>query len=175
MAWGALSLAIASFICIGLGVLFTPVPGVGAVFAFGAPLLALAGIIVGGRAVSRAKAVVAGVPGPGGAMISGPGEASGLAQAAVIASALAFVPAMITALTCGACNALCATADFRTSHQLGGGIDPLDMLRRAGMQQAGGSGGPDPGITVPSAPADGGVPNAPSTLPPPPLAPGPPP
>ena len=39
MAWGALSLAIVSFLFIGLGVLFTPVPGVGAAFAFTAPLL----------------------------------------------------------------------------------------------------------------------------------------
>jgi hypothetical protein len=179
MAWGALSLAIVSFLFIGLGVLFTPVPGVGAVFSFGAPLLALAGIILGGRAVTKSKTAVP--AGPGGALaVPGGGEGSGLALAAVIASAIAFVPAVITALTCGACNALCATGSIQTQgFSTGSGtgmgtgtgtIDPFDLLR-------GRRPGADAGLVVPDGPApDGGAPAeppAPGGLPPPPLSPGP--
>jgi hypothetical protein len=171
MAWGALSLAIASFLCIGLGVLFTPVPGLGAVFSFGAPVLALVGIILGGRAVSRSKAVPAAA---GGAPVPAPAESSGLALAAVIASALAFVPAVITALTCGACNALCAAGEVSTRHSFKTGVDPFDVLLGPGVR------GPDlapgdAGAADPAAAVDGGAPaSGPQpVLPPPPLAPGP--
>jgi len=190
MAWGALSLAIVSFLFIGLGVLFTPVPGVGAVFSFGAPLLALAGIILGGRAVTKSKAAVS--AGPGGAMAvpAAGGEGSGLALAAVIASAIAFVPAVITALTCGACNALCATGSiqthgFSTGKGPGSGtIDPFDLLR--GGARRGSLLDGDAGLVVPNGPApdagtaDSPIPAAPApapappgALPPPPLSPGP--
>jgi len=172
MAWGALSLAIVSFLFIGLGVLFTPVPGVGALFSFSAPLLALAGIILGGRAVSKSKA--AAPAGAGAVVMPGGGEGSGLALAAVIASALAFVPAMITALTCGACNALCATGSFQTHQRIGSGtIDPFDLLRGAGRPGSLRDG--DAGLLVPNGPAPdaGAQDDAPSMLPPPPLAPGP--
>lgn len=171
MAWGALSLAIVSFLFIGLGVLFTPVPGVGAAFAFTAPLLALGGIILGGRAVTQSKAAAPS------------GQGSGLALAAVIASALAFVPAVITALTCGACNALCASGKFQTQQHWNtstGTVDPFEVLRRSGAL------GPidgDAGVAAPAEPAP--APNAdagtgtgtgtgqPAMLPPPPIAPGP--
>jgi hypothetical protein len=164
MAWGALSLAIVSFLFVGLGVLFTPVPGVGAAFAFTAPLLALAGIILGGRAVTQSKAAAPSSQG------------SGLALAAVIASALAFVPAVITALTCGACNALCASGKLQTQQHWStssGAVDPFDVLRRSGAL------GPidgDAGVAVmpdqPAPPADAGA-GQPALLPPPPIAPGP--
>jgi hypothetical protein len=172
MAWGALSLAIVSFLFIGLGVLFTPVPGVGAAFAFTAPLLALAGIILGGRAVTQSKAAA---PMGGGTAVGPSGQASGLALAAVIASALAFVPAVITALTCGACNALCASGRFQTQQHWNtstGTVDPFDVLRRSGAL------GPidgDAGVAVPAEPAraaDAGA-GQPMELPPPPIAPGP--
>jgi len=178
MAWGALSLAVASFICIGLGVLFTPVPGLGALFAFAAPVLALTGIIVGGRAVSRSKAAPALAGGP--AAPSNSGEGSGLALAAVIASALAFVPAMITALTCGACNALCAAGEIGTRHQIQTGVGPFDVLLGPGMRAPSGfegdAGAALPGDLEPASRGDAQVPSeGPSdlTLPPPPLAPGP--
>jgi hypothetical protein len=183
MAWGALSLAIVSFVFIGLGVLFTPIPGVGAFFSFAAPLLALAGIILGGRAVTKSKAAVSVGPGGGAMAVPAGGEAgSGLALAAVIASALAFVPAVITALTCGACNALCATGSFQTHQNFGTGtgtgtgtIDPFDLLRG----RKGSMFDQDAGLLVPNGPApDAGAaeppaPTAPGALPPPPLAPGP--
>lgn len=160
VAWGALLLAVAAFLCTGLGVLFTPVPGVGAAFAFGAPVLAVIGVVLGGRAVTANKQR---------------GETGGVAQAAVIASGLAFVPAMITALTCGACNALCATGQikpgtFQTSFP-GGTFDP--RLNPGGT----GSGAPVPawpGTGAQLAPDAGSAPDdSPSALPPPPLAPGP--
>lgn len=172
MAWGALSLAIASFVCIGLGVLFTPVPGLGALFSFGAPVLALAGIILGGRAVSRSKAAPAMAGGP----VPAPAETSGLALAAVIASALAFVPAVITALTCGACNALCAAGEVTTRHNIKTGIDPFDVLLGPGVRGPN-TIAPDAGTVDDARPVDGGAKAAPGTqpvLPPPPLAPGPP-
>jgi hypothetical protein len=183
MAWGALSLAIVSFLFIGLGVLFTPIPGVGALFSFAAPLLALAGIILGGRAVTKSKAAVS--AGPGGAVaVPAGGAGSGLALAAVIASALAFVPAVITALTCGACNALCATGGIQTRQNFGTGmgtgtgtIDPFDLLGRGGRRGSLFDG--DAGVVVPDGPApdaaaaDAPAPAAPGALPPPPLAPGP--
>jgi hypothetical protein len=173
MAWGALSLAIVSFLFIGLGVLFTPVPGVGAAFAFTAPLLALAGIILGGRAVTQSKAAPVG----DGTTVAHAAQGSGLALAAVIASAIAFVPAVITALTCGACNALCATGNFKTQQHWNtssGTVDPFDVLRRSGA--LGPSDG-DAGVAVPDAPqpsadAGAGQPTA-LPLPPPPIAPGP--
>ena len=174
MAWGALSLAIASFVCIALGVLFTPVPGLGALFSFGAPALALAGIILGGRAVSQSKAAAPAVA--AGGPVPAPGETSGLALAAVIVSALAFVPAVITALTCGACNALCAAGEVTTRHNIQTGIDPFDVLLGPGVR------GPDlvepdAGAVGSATSADAGVEAAPGSqpvLPPPPLAPGPP-
>jgi hypothetical protein len=160
VAWGALLLAVAAFLCTGLGVLFTPIPGVGAAFAFGAPVLAVIGVVLGGRAVTANKQR---------------GETGGVAQAAVIASGLAFVPAMITALTCGACNALCATGQIKPgTFQTGfpsGTFDP--RLTPGGT----GSGAPVPAwpSTGPQATPDAGsaADDAPVVLPPPPLAPGP--
>jgi hypothetical protein len=168
VAWGALLLAVAAFLCTGLGVLLTPIPGVGAAFAFGAPVLAVIGIVLGGRAVTANKQR---------------GETGGVAQAAVITSALAFVPAMITALTCGACNALCATGQIKTgTWQTGipsGQLDPF--AKPSGTGGASGANGaanipawpsaaPD---TAQAAPDAGSARAAPAPLPPPPLAPGP--
>jgi hypothetical protein len=159
VAWGALLLAVAAFLCTGLGVLLTPVPGVGAAFAFGAPVLAIIGVVLGGRAVTANKQR---------------GETGGVAQAAVIASALAFVPATITALTCGACNALCATGQIKTgTFQTGFPGGPLDPRGKPSGASGTGSSAkvPDwPGDTVQGAPDAGSTPSA---LPPPPLAPGP--
>jgi hypothetical protein len=94
MAVSSILLAALSLISIGLGVLATPIPGLGAVFAFGAPALALAGVVTGGVAMSRAKRA---------------NQPRDLAVAGAVANALCFVPALLTALTCGVCNALCAT------------------------------------------------------------------
>lgn len=137
MAVGSIIVAALSLLCIGLAVLFTPVPVVGAVFAFGAPALAIAGLIMGGTSISRARRA---------------GQGSDLALAGVIFSALCLVPALLTALTCGVCNALCSTGRIETHRDF-----------RFGVQR--GSGLP--------ADSDAGPPHAPAPPPfPPPAAPG---
>jgi hypothetical protein len=78
---GSIVLAFLALGCVGLGVLTTPIPIVGAVFSF----------VVGGLALSRAKRE--GRPGDG-------------AIAGIVMSALALIPALLVALTCGVCNAL---------------------------------------------------------------------
>ncbi|MDH5675810.1 MAG: hypothetical protein OEZ06_27040, partial [Myxococcales bacterium] len=89
----AILLGVTSFVATGLGVLLTPVPVVGAIFAFGAPVLALSGVILGGRAMGEARRQ---------------GRGEGTPLAGVIVSALAFIPALLTAVTCGVCNAMCS-------------------------------------------------------------------
>jgi hypothetical protein len=151
MAAGSLALAAVSFVCIVLGVLFAPLPGVGAVFAFGAPALALAGIILGGKAMSRDKQL---------------GQPSGLAQAGVIASTIAMVPALLTAMTCGVCNAFCASGDFQVQRHFDvqvGGSQPGS----SGSGAAGSGGAPPP--AAPEKPSEPGTP--PPPFPPPPIAP----
>jgi hypothetical protein len=76
-----------------------------------------------------------------------------LALAGVIASALCFVPALITALTCGVCNALCSTGQIQTRRDFHFGV------------QRGAAGSP------PAQAGQGGTGLAPS-LPPPPRASG---
>lgn len=171
MAIGALLLAIAAFFSMGLGVLFTPVPWVGALFSFGAPALAIAGIVIGGKAVTANKQENRG---------------GGLALAGVITSAIALVPAMITALTCGTCNALCTTGGVQSRHGVYSFGTPSGALRDL-LQPPGNDAGhvpfSDPSRRrlrddtpfrqppgTPGAP-DGGA--AEPALPPPPLAPGP--
>jgi hypothetical protein len=152
MAAGSLALAVVSFVCIVLGVVLAPMPGVGALFAFGAPALALAGIVIGGKAMSRDKQR---------------GASPGFAQAGVFASTIAFVPALLTAMTCGVCNALCAGGEFSAQRhfdvQFGNAQPPS-----AGAAGAGSAEPPPP-------PAQSQKPDAPGTpppaFPPPPIAP----
>jgi len=121
MAALSIVLGVLSLACVALGVLFTPVPLMGAAFSFGAPALAIAGIVVGGIAMSRAKRSVAlaapqGLPNAGPsapAQAPNPGS-SGVALTGVIVSALALLPALLTALTCGVCNAVFSTGQFQT-------------------------------------------------------------
>jgi hypothetical protein len=153
MAAGSLVLAVVSFICIVLGVVFAPLPGIGAVFAFGAPALAITGIVLGGKAMSRDKQR---------------GAVSGLGQAGVIASTIALVPALLTALTCGVCNALCAGGDFQTQRHFNVqfGSPQQGGQGRAGSGGAGNGGQQPP---APDKPAEPGAP--PPPFPPPPIAP----
>ena len=99
MAAGSIALAVLSFVSMVAGVLTTPIPGVGAAFSFGAVALAIAGIVLGGKAMSRAKQR---------------GGANGAGQAGVIVSALALAPALLTAMTCGLCNAFCSDGRIQT-------------------------------------------------------------
>ncbi len=83
---GALSLLMA------IGGIFTAaMPVVGSLFAFGSPLLALTGIILGGIGHSRSQ------------------DMKGVAVAGLVISIVGFVFGLLVAMTCGMCNA-CVTA-----------------------------------------------------------------
>jgi hypothetical protein len=151
MAAGSLVLALVSFVCIVFGVLLSAVPGLGAVFAFGAPALAIAGIVLGGKAMSRPKQQ---------------GAVSGVGQAGVIASTIALVPALITAMTCGVCSAFCADGGFQTQRRFNVQFGTPQQQQHPGSGAAG-SGAAQP--QRPDTPADPGAP--PPAFPPPPIAP----
>ena len=103
MAVASLILGIFSiFAAIG-GVGTVMVPYLGSFLSFLAPLVALAGVILGGVGLSQANRS---------------GEATGLAMAGLIVSGVAFLPALLLALTCGMCNAACSNNAART----GGGV-----------------------------------------------------
>jgi hypothetical protein len=113
MAALSILLGVLSLACVALGVLTTPIPVLGALFSFAAPLVAIAGIVVGGLAMSRsqqaaARPVTPGEPAPAAA----PTRRVGLPG--VIVSAVALLPALLTAMTCGVCNALCSTGQIQT-------------------------------------------------------------
>lgn len=91
-------LALAAFLFTGGGLLAVIVPVLGAIIAFAAPALALAAIVTGGVAMSRA---------------SRNRENNGTGLAGLILGMLAFVPAMFVATTCGLCNALFSAGDFQ--------------------------------------------------------------
>jgi hypothetical protein len=150
MAVVSLLLAAFSLLFIPLGVVLSPIPIVGSVFAFGAAALSLGGIITGGVAMSRAKRAA---------------QPTGIAQTGVILSALSLVPALLTALTCGVCNALVSSGGIETHR----GFDVR-------LQQGLPLGAPDGGPVAPSAPEPPPTPAAPSqpgapppAFPPPPI------
>src|SRR5687767_13598514 len=76
------------------GVVFTIFPVFGSALSFLAPLLAIAGTVMGGLSYSRAKRE---------------GMSTGAPLAGIIVNAIAFLPAVAVAMTCGLCNA-CITA-----------------------------------------------------------------
>jgi hypothetical protein len=155
MAVGSIVLAALSLASIGLGVLATPVPVLGAVFSFAAPALALGGIITGGIAMSRARRE---------------NRPRDLALAGVIASALCFVPALLTALTCGVCNALCSSGGFETRRDFHFGVQGSP----AGTGAFGGAGQGGPVRRAPAADAPEADAGAPRPFAPPPAFPPPP-
>lgn len=97
MGTGSIILGAFAFICMIAGALLSLVPFLGTMLSFLAPVLALAGIILGGVALSRAKA--------------GAGESEGLAVGGLVTSIIAFIPSVLVALTCGLCN-VCATGMY---------------------------------------------------------------
>lgn len=113
MGIGAIVLGVFAFICTIGGALLAWVPFLGTMLSFLAPVLALGGIILGGVALSRAKA--------------GAGESEGLAIGGLVTSIVAFIPSVIVALTCGLCNT-CATAMY---------LDPSITAYDAGHPEAG--------------------------------------
>jgi hypothetical protein len=154
MAAGSLVLAVVSFVCMVLGVVFAPLPGIGAVFAFGAPALAITGIVLGGKAMSRNKQR---------------GEVSGVGQAGVIASTIALVPALLTAMTCGVCNAFCATGEFSTQRHFNVQLGTPQQPQQPGAGTAGSGAAAGPQTPDPDKARDPGAP--PPAFPPPPIAP----
>lgn len=179
MVIGAVLLSFVAFVCMGLGLLLTVVPVWGAVFSFGAPALAMIGMILGGRAMSEANKA---------------GQPSGFALASVIMNALAFLPAVVVAMTCGVCNACVSAGGL----QQGSTQQIQWMLPQQGLQPSfRDAGAPPPPLRdepepTPSTPDDPASPDSPDSeradtqgtaapkapqpqpaLPPPPLAPGP--
>lgn len=179
MVIGAVLLSFVAFVCMGVGLLLTVVPIWGAVFSFGAPALAMIGMIMGGRAMSEANKA---------------GQPSGFALASVIMNALAFLPAMVVAMTCGVCNACVSAGGLQqgSTQQIQWMLPQQGLrphFRDAGAPPPPFRDEPEPSPSPPDAaephdspatkPADPPEPAAPnrpaprSTLPPPPLAPGP--
>ncbi len=112
MAWGSVAVGALSFIMMVMGFFLSPVPILGSLLSFGAPVVAIAGIVMGGVAMSRAKQM---------------GQESGAATAGLIVSIIAFFPALLVALTCGMCNA-CVTAGAlnpNTRRRMGSGGFPF--------------------------------------------------
>jgi hypothetical protein len=187
---GLLSILLSALavVCAGVGVLTTPIPKLGLIFAFGAPALALAGIILGGSAMSKAKRA---------------GQTSETGRIGAILSALAFVPSVVVALTCGVCNAFFSTGDMQVqkNFHFGGqpfGADAGTLLLPAPQRvHPSDPNEPEPNAqtppgtrppgsklrpgqppqpdqpTQPRAAPEPQEPQAPGTLPPPPLPPGP--
>lgn len=137
MTAGSIVLAIVAFVCVGIGFLTTPIPVVGTVFSFSAPVLALAGVVVGGMALSRARRE---------------GRSGDGAVAGIVMSVLALIPALLVALTCGVCNALFSAGGIEARRDFNVRFGPGHALRA-----------PDAGVSAPGFPPP---PLAPSDLPP---------
>jgi len=158
MAIGSIVLGIAAFLFMVAGIIFTVVPFAGSLFSFGAPLLALAGIVTGGIALSRARAE---------------GQPTGAGLAGLIVSIIAFLCSLVVAVTCGMCNLLCSGGmmNARPGHYLfgdaGPSIGPLQPPTPLAPP------GTDPMFGKLDAGSGPGV-GPPPAFPPPPLPPGPP-
>jgi hypothetical protein len=161
MGVGSLVMAALSLLCIGLSVVTTLwAPVAAAAFSFGAPALALAGVVTGGMAMSRAKREKrSGDVGLAGAIVSG----------------VCFVPALVTALTCGVCNALFSQGHVETHKTFNFGVQSQPQQAPDRPQPGAPNPPPFPGQPAepapaqPDAPPGSPQPDAPPTLPPPPL------
>jgi hypothetical protein len=166
MALVSILLAVLAFVCTIIGFLTTPIPVVGVVFSFGAAAIALAGIMLGGKATSQAKSRAL------------PTDA---ARIAVVLNVLAFVPALLVAFTCGVCNAIVSTGNVHVQKGVDFGFGPggLPGFRRdSGAEpMAPPERAPDAAPGAEPSPAQqqapDSVPSQRPSLPPPPLPPGP--
>jgi hypothetical protein len=180
MAIVSILLSVVALICTAVGFFTTPIPVLGTVFSFGAAAIALGGIILGGRAITRAKQA---------------GQPSDTGRIAVVLNVIALVPALLVALTCGVCNALFSTGNVQVQRDFQWGMAP-SMFGDAGIplppplrqpaqppgdpEPAQPAPGPGPASPVPPAspqepvsPQQPASPQQPSNLPPPPLPAGP--
>lgn len=151
MAVASLVFAALSLVSIVVAVPTTPIPGVGAFFAFGAPALAFAGIVAGALSISRGKRRR---------------EATGLAVAGVIASTLSLMPALFTAVTFGLLNVLFTAGPIQVQRSFQVHVQKGVAVRGADAGLAMPPPGDEPAQAPPRAP---GAP--PPAFPPPPLAP----
>ena len=90
----SLLLAIAALLGTIAGVLLTPFPSVAAALSFAAPLLAVASVVAGAVAISRARRM---------------GDRSTLGLVGLVSGVLVFCPSTFVAMTCGMCNAMVGT------------------------------------------------------------------
>lgn len=88
-------LGILSFILLVGGLVTSFVPYVGSVLSFGAPIVALFGIVLGGVGLSRAKSH---------------GDGSTLATLGLTLNVIGFIFGLLVAVTCGVCNACMSQA-----------------------------------------------------------------
>lgn len=182
MALISILLSVVALLCTAVGFFTTPIPVLGTLFSFGAAAIAITGLVLGGRAVTAAKQQ---------------GRPNDTARIGVVLNALALVPALLVALTCGLCNALFSSGnmqvqrDFRFNTGRGwpsgqdAGPDALPPPQQAAPGEPepppeGTPATPAPPGTHPDQPADPSAPppaqqpGQPSqNLPPPPLPAGP--
>jgi hypothetical protein len=98
MALVSILLSVVALLCTAVGFFTTPIPVVGTLFSFGAAATAIVGIVLGGRAITAAKQL---------------GRPSDTGRIGVVLNALALVPALLVALTCGVCNALFSSGNVQ--------------------------------------------------------------
>jgi len=160
MGVGSIVVGVVAFLFVFGGAILSVVPVAGTILSFGAPVLAIAGIVMGGLALSRAKRE---------------GDSTGLATAGIIVNVIAVIPAIIVALTCGLCNA-CVTAGMmapqdpnRTPWWLDGGTGIVGPGQGWPTPQQPPSGPFDPGLQPPGVPGPGQPVQPPPAFPPPPL------
>jgi hypothetical protein len=178
MALVSILLSVVAMLCTAVGFFTTPIPVLGTLFSFGAAAIALAGVVLGGRAVTAAKQR---------------GRPNDAARIGVVLNALALVPALLVALTCGVCNALFSSGNVQVQRDFQwnmNGFDPdagPNALPPPPRQEPGEPGAPPqpgapavaPGQGSSPQPAQPGQPGAvpqqapPAGLPPPPLPAGP--
>ncbi len=102
-----------SFLFMIGGFFLTAVPIAGSILSFGAPLLSLTGIVLGGMAMSRAKQQ---------------GGSNGVALAGLILNIVAFLLSLAVALTCGLCNACLTSAEMNRRNNPGASSAAGDAL-----------------------------------------------
>jgi hypothetical protein len=130
-------LAILAFVFLLGGMLTSLVPYVGSVLSFGAPLLALFGIVLGGVGMSRAKQH---------------GDSDTFATLGLTLNIIAFLFGLVFALTCGLCNA-CISQSAQQNARWNLGPTP-GSAGGAGMGSPGSAGTwPTPAPTPPTGPS----------------------
>lgn len=97
MGLAAIIVGVLSLVFLALGLFLWVIPVLGPLVTFGAPILGIAAIILGGVAMSRAKQ---------------DGESSSAGIAGLVMGIIGTLFGIIEALTCGICSALCTTAAF---------------------------------------------------------------